>query len=102
MLVPVPDRQPIEGNHVLLNCENFLLLLAHFRPGSVLVQVGDHVAVGDQLGLVGNSGNTTEPHLHISAQFAGTPEEPLSGEPLPLAINGRYVVRNSLIRLRPL
>ena len=101
MPVPLPDREVIECNHVLLNFEHFVLLLAHFQSGSVLVQVGDRVSVGEQLGVVGNSGNTTEPHFHISAQLPGSPTEPLSGEPLAITIEGRYVVRNDRIRTSP-
>ena len=40
-------------------------LYAHLQPNSVRVRVGDHVRRGQVLGLVGNSGNTTQPHLHF-------------------------------------
>jgi peptidase M23-like protein len=40
-------------------------LYAHFRPGTVAVAPGDVVQTGQPLGLVGNSGNSTEPHLHL-------------------------------------
>jgi murein DD-endopeptidase MepM/ murein hydrolase activator NlpD len=43
---------------------------------------------------VGNSGNTSEPHLHINAQVSGTANAPFSGAPIPIRINGRYLVRN--------
>jgi murein DD-endopeptidase MepM/ murein hydrolase activator NlpD len=35
------------------------------RPGSVRVKVGDTVATGDVLGHVGNTGSSSEPHLHM-------------------------------------
>ncbi|HEU4941479.1 MAG TPA: M23 family metallopeptidase, partial [Candidatus Eisenbacteria bacterium] len=38
---------------------------AHFKTGSVRVRAGQHVAEGDVLGLVGNTGNTSNPHLHF-------------------------------------
>jgi hypothetical protein len=41
--------------------------LVHLRRGSVRVQVGDAVRVGDQIGSCGNSGNSTEPHVHVQA-----------------------------------
>lgn len=72
-------------------------LLAHFRPGSVRVRTGERVTIGQPVGEVGNSGNTTEPHLHISAQLPGSANEPLSGEPLAIAIDGEYWVRNDRI-----
>jgi murein DD-endopeptidase MepM/ murein hydrolase activator NlpD len=40
------------------------------QKGSVRVQQGDDVRAGDLLGLVGNSGNTSEPHIHIHVQDA--------------------------------
>ena len=38
---------------------------AHVQPGSLRVKVGDKVKRGQVLALVGNSGNSTEPHLHF-------------------------------------
>ncbi len=40
-------------------------LLAHLQPGSIRVKTGRRVAAGDVIGLVGNSGNSSEPHLHF-------------------------------------
>jgi hypothetical protein len=55
-----------DGNHVVLKiAEGVYVLYAHFAPGSVTVKVGDHVTRGEVLGLVGNSGNTSAPHLHL-------------------------------------
>lgn len=56
------------GNHVILHSgpEEYVLL-AHLRQGSVAVHAGDRVSTGDCLGECGNSGNSTEPHLHIQA-----------------------------------
>ena len=53
---------------------------------------------GDVLGLVGNSGNTGEPHLHVHAQRPGSAIARLSGEPVPIRLGGRYLVRNDRIR----
>lgn len=91
---PETDRSAMAGNHVLLDCDGAWVLLAHFQRGSVVVSTGQHVRVGDRLGRVGNSGNTGEPHLHIHAQRPGTAEFPLSGEPLPIRVRGRYLARN--------
>ncbi len=43
------------------------VLVAHLRRGSILVRPGDSVRVGDLLGACGNSGNSTEPHVHLQA-----------------------------------
>ncbi len=57
------------GNFVILDHGNDeYTLMAHFRQGSVAVKKGDRVKAGDFLGLCGNSGNTTEPHIHIHLQ----------------------------------
>src|SRR3546814_2633745 len=45
-------------------------MLAHLRRGSVAVEAGQQVAAGDELGRCGNSGNTSEPHLHLHLQDA--------------------------------
>jgi murein DD-endopeptidase MepM/ murein hydrolase activator NlpD len=40
-------------------------LYVHFAQNSIIVAVGDHVNAGDTLGLMGNSGGSSEPHLHV-------------------------------------
>ncbi|WP_290648958.1 M23 family metallopeptidase [Aquisalimonas sp.] len=92
----VPNEDPVNrlGNHVILRCGEVEIVLAHMRRGSVAVVPGERVAEGDRLGEVGNSGASTEPHLHIHAQRPapdGAP--PISGEPLALRIEGRFLVR---------
>ncbi len=57
------------GNHVVLQTsEDEYVMLAHMQKGAVQVAVGDQGRVGEPVGLVGNSGNSSEPHLHIHAQ----------------------------------
>ncbi|MEU5594311.1 M23 family metallopeptidase [Streptomyces sp. NPDC020298] len=63
--------QPLYGNHVFLDTGREIVKLAHLRPGSVTVTKGDTVHRGQLLGEVGNTGNTTEPHLHIHAEREG-------------------------------
>jgi hypothetical protein len=56
----------ILGNHVVLDLGGGVYAaLAHLRRGSVRVRPGDRVAAGQQLAACGNSGNSTEPHLHF-------------------------------------
>lgn len=64
------DNQTMEGNYVYIKIHetNTYLVLAHFRQGSLEVFVGDYVEAGDLIGRVGNSGSTSEPHLHIHQQ----------------------------------
>ena len=63
--------QPPYGNHVFIDTGREIVKLAHLRPGSVTVAKGDTVHAGQLLGEVGNTGNTTEPHLHIHAERDG-------------------------------
>lgn len=61
-------NQPI-GNGVVIDHGNGeFSVLAHMQPRSLRVRVGDKVDAGTVLGLVGNSGNTTEPHIHYHLQ----------------------------------
>ncbi len=54
------------GNHVVVDIGgNRYAFYAHMRPGSVKVKVGDRVKAGQVLGRIGNSGSSTEPHLHM-------------------------------------
>ncbi len=54
------------GNHVVVEiAPHRYVLYAHMKPGTVRVKVGDKVGVGDVLGHVGNTGSSTEPHLHM-------------------------------------
>jgi hypothetical protein len=54
------------GNHVVVDHgDGTFAAYAHLRHGSLQVEVGDHVAAGGQVAEVGNTGNTTEPHLHV-------------------------------------
>src|SRR5690606_38081048 len=67
LVPPKADRENASGNHVILSCQGMEVELAHLRKGSVKVKAGDRLTVGDPIGAVGNSGNTSEPHLHVHA-----------------------------------
>ena len=67
--VQIENPQAPAGNHVVLDLGNGeYALLAHLQKGTVRVRVGDRVRAGAALGLVGNSGNSSEPHLHFHVQ----------------------------------
>jgi len=54
------------GNHVILDRgDGVYAVLAHLRRGSARVRKGQSVRAGDLLAECGNSGNSTEPHLHF-------------------------------------
>ena len=59
----------IPGNSVILRTENNeFLFFAHFKQNSIAVKMGQKVKQGELLGLCGNSGNSSEPHLHYHIQ----------------------------------
>jgi murein DD-endopeptidase MepM/ murein hydrolase activator NlpD len=59
----------IAGNHVLVAVPSgdVVVAVVHLRAGSVRVAVGQRVVAGEQLGACGNSGNSTQPHVHLQA-----------------------------------
>jgi hypothetical protein len=59
----------IPGNTVIIKTSNNeYLFFAHFKQHSIQVKQGEIVQQGDVLGLCGNSGNSSEPHLHFHIQ----------------------------------
>jgi murein DD-endopeptidase MepM/ murein hydrolase activator NlpD len=57
----------VAGNHVIVAHRDgrSFVGLVHLRAGSMLVGVGDEVAAGQQVAECGNSGNSTQPHVHV-------------------------------------
>lgn len=95
---PTSDPDSLAGNHVTVACQGATVLLAHLRPGSARVAVGDDVDAGDPVGRVGNSGNTTEPHLHIHAvdgRVLDLDELVATGVPRPLQFEWGYLHKHS-------
>lgn len=76
------------GNRVIIDHENGeFSILAHFKEGSILVSVGDMVVKGQELGKAGNSGNSSESHLHYHLQNTA---DPFDGEGLPAQFQDYY------------
>jgi hypothetical protein len=67
------------GNAVILNHEDgWRTTYCHMRKGSVRVKPGDVLKAGDPIGLVGLSGNTEFPHVHISVNRGATLIDPFA------------------------
>lgn len=63
------NPEQVTGNTVILQTESEeYILLAHFKEKSIVVKEGQMIKQGDLLGQCGNSGNSSEPHLHLSLQ----------------------------------
>ena len=92
------NRQEPAGNHIILACGTARVLLAHFRKGTIAVSGGEIVTEGETLGRVGNSGNSSEPHLHMHAYLGGTLDYN-EGQGVPMTFDGRFLVRGSTITL---
>lgn len=67
------DPRNQAGNHVVIDFgNNEYGFLAHLRQDSIRVSNGDRIVAGQEIGLCGNSGNTSEPHLHFHIQTTPT------------------------------
>lgn len=87
-----------KGNHVILEHEGGVISKYwHLRTDSVPVEVGEIVACGTELGLVGSSGQSVAPHLHFELEeadgttldpFAGPESQPVSWWTEPLTDDG--------------
>jgi murein DD-endopeptidase MepM/ murein hydrolase activator NlpD len=94
------EQQPL-GNHVVLDHgHGEYSFLAHLQEGSVSVAPGERVAAGDRVGRCGNSGRSSEPHLHHHLQ---TTPVPFDGAGLPAEFerycaNGEFVAEGELQR----
>lgn len=84
------DEKNPHGNHVVIRCGDVDVTLAHLRNGSIRVQKGSAVDSLAPVGAVGNSGNTTEPHLHVHATRGGAA--------VPARFDGKWLVRNAIVR----
>lgn len=104
----LPDQQPGQmdpknpiGNGVVIDHGNGeFSLLAHLQPKSLRAKTGDTVKAGAVLGLCGNSGNTSEPHIHYHLQD-GPDIKTAEGLPAPFAnlvVNGKPVAKAELVK----
>ena len=58
--------------------KQFTSVYGHMKDGTFKVVTGQQVAVGDELGEVGSTGNSTGPHLHLEIHVGGVPVDPLT------------------------
>lgn len=89
---PKTNPNQAKGNYVALQCDHHpaTIYLAHMKQNSITVKKNELVSTGQKLGEVGNSGNTTEPHLHIHAEQ--------DGKGVPITFEGKFLTRNQIVR----
>jgi hypothetical protein len=91
--VPI-NLETVGGNHVVIDLgDNQFAFYAHMQPGTIRVRVGDRVKRGLVIGLLGNSGNSTEPHLHFHVSDSpATGTSTLGSEGIPYAFPSFEVI----------
>jgi murein DD-endopeptidase MepM/ murein hydrolase activator NlpD len=96
------DEKHIAGNHVVIRYgeEDIYIGLAHLKKGSIKVRPGDKISVGEHIAHVGNSGRTSEPHLHIHAKRGGSSSNMLDGVGVPMRFDGKWLARNFVVRAK--
>ncbi len=62
------------------------------------MKAGGRVDQGLVIGCVGNSGISSQPHLHIHAARGGDPKGIWDGEGVPFLLDGKFLTRNRLLR----
>ena len=95
-----PNADASGGNHFYIPDGPDLVLYAHFQMGSLnsAVLSSGVVSEGQFLGLAGNSGNSTEPHLHMHIIRATAP---WGGPPRPLPFRNIYVLDKARVMPDP-
>lgn len=78
----------LAGNHVMIRCDGGVVVLCHLQRDSVAVAVavGEQVRTGQLVARCGNSGNSSEPHVHVQA-IDRLPVE--AAQAVPMTFGGR-------------
>ncbi|MBI3508233.1 MAG: M23 family metallopeptidase [Chlamydiia bacterium] len=88
------------GNYLAIQIDDSdrFVILAHLLKNSFLINENDVVVKGQPLAKVGNSGNTSEPHLHMHV-VETLANDLLFDEPgVPMRFNGQFLIRNHVVK----
>lgn len=90
----------LAGNYVVIqeSRSGRYVALCHLRWGSVRVRLGQDIQIGAQVAEFGNSGNSTEPHVHVQAVDSLEFERAVG---LPLSFPGGLPRNGQIIDCRP-
>jgi hypothetical protein len=83
--------EPVAGNHVIVQGAEACAVFAHLAPGTVSVATGQEARVGELIGRVGHTGNSTAPHLHFQLMDAS---DPLRAKGVPSAFAAYLALRD--------
>ncbi len=86
-----PAKLPaILGNYVILRRDDLFAAFVHLAPGSVAIREGQEVQLGEVIGRVGHTGNSTSPHLHFQLMDAA---DPTAAKGIPCAFASYEILR---------
>jgi murein DD-endopeptidase MepM/ murein hydrolase activator NlpD len=98
------NLRPVLGNFVIARSGDTFAMFAHLTPGSVIVEAGQAVRSGNQVGRVGHTGNSTAPHLHFqlmdSADLLNARGVPCASRGLEVERDGEWVAERDLVPRR--
>lgn len=98
----VKDTENITGNYIILEHKGHLIFFGHLLKNSLVPKIGDFVKIGEPMGQIGNSGHTSEPHLHMHAIKGTNPKEILTGKGVPIYFEGKFPTRNNIVKNKTL
>lgn len=93
----IPPKMETEhraGNYVRLKSGDISILLAHMQKNSIMVKKGQQLKAGDPIGLVGNTGFSIEPHLHIQAYI----KDIYGNNQVAMRFNNRLLKINDVVK----
>ncbi len=61
------------ANYVIVQSDDYIIMYYHLSEVDLEIEIGKEITAGDNIGLMGNSGNSTGTHLHLEVQKNGIP-----------------------------
>ncbi len=87
------------GNFIVIKSVDYYIIMGHMEKESIMVREGDNIHIGDKIGMIGNSGLTPRPHLHIQVSRC-TDGDYWAAEGVPIVFNQKfYPVKNRVIKV---
>lgn len=98
--IPFSGKYPYNvGNRIILKIDNYYIVMGHLAKDSITVKVGDRVKSGQQLAIIGNSGLTPRPHLHMQVSKCEYGQY-WQGKSVPIFFSELYYpIKNKIIKV---